>query len=159
MSKNGMQIRNNVLVRSLLFEKTASVLLGGLLGIKDIENSYTLGNQGGGLSFSQKIDLLIDIGALSKVEKNKFRLFMEIRNKFMHSIDANTYEKCFELMNKNPNQTILKMYPQLSGTTEEQIKQATKELGYDIIRLTNKIAKDIAIKEEENAYKKYKLVF
>ena len=82
----GIDIRKEILLSSLYLESFLSHFLGGMLGIKDISNSMSLGNTGKALSFSQKLNLLIDIGALKKDDQKKFLAFMEIRNQFMHNI-------------------------------------------------------------------------
>ena len=70
--KYGFRNRNIILASSLLIEKTTSRFIANLLGIKKPENSLTLGIKNSALSFNQKIDLLIDLGALSASDKSKF---------------------------------------------------------------------------------------
>ena len=64
--------RNIILETSLVLEKTITALISELLGIKNPEDSITLGNKSSSLSFNQKVDLLIDLGALGKEDKKKF---------------------------------------------------------------------------------------
>ena len=53
------------------------------MGIKDVDTSSTLSNKSSALSFNQKVDMLIDIGAISKTNKVKFLTFMEILSKIL----------------------------------------------------------------------------
>ena len=113
-----------------------SAFLSVLLGIKDLKNSRVLGNRSGCLSFNQKIDLLIEMGAVSSKDRNKFQAFMEIRNQFMHNISANTYENCYSFMN-GTDKFILKTYPQdNTKAREEALREATGELIDEIGKIT-----------------------
>lgn len=139
----GLEVRKEVLSTSLLVEGLASAFLSSLLGIKDYTNSRTLGNKGGSLSFNQKIDLLIEIGALSKADRNKFQSFMEIRNQFVHNLSATTYEKCFAEM-KGKDTFLLNVYPQTTGLSRElQLELATRALGNEVTLLTVNLTKRI----------------
>ena len=139
----GLTIRKEVLATSLIVEGLTSAFLSSLLGIKDRTNSKTLGNKSGSLSFNQKIDLLIEIGALSKDHKSKFQAFMEIRNQFVHNLSATTYEKCFEATN-GTDKYLLKTYPQATTLSrEKQLEFASRQLGNDITQLTVALTKSI----------------
>lgn len=96
--KYGFRNRNIILSSSLLIEKTTSSFIANLLGINNPENSLTLGIKNSAFSFNQKIDLLIDLGALNTSDKRKFQLFMELRNKFMHVLEADSFVNCFKLL-------------------------------------------------------------
>jgi len=132
----GMPFRSEILAASLVIEKMTSAFLSVLLGIKDLKNSRVLGNRSGCLSFNQKIDLLIEMGAVSSKDRNKFQAFMEIRNQFMHNISANTYENCYSFMN-GTDKFILKTYPQdNTKAREEALREATGELIDEIGKIT-----------------------
>jgi hypothetical protein len=145
----GLLIRKEVLVSSLMIEGLTSAFLSTLLGIKDYTNSKTLGNKGGSLSFNQKIDLLIEIGALSKNNRNKYQAFMEIRNQFIHNISASTYEKCLAATN-GTDKFLLKTYPQDSKLSrEKQLEEASRQLSNELGQLTVSLTERI----KENARK------
>jgi len=149
--KLGMELRKEVLLTSLFIEYSASAFLSGLLGINDTENSRILGNKSGCLSFNQKIDLLIELGALSQDVKKKFQAFMEIRNQFMHNLSATTYEKCLSFTN-GTDKFLLKTYPQLDNLIKEDaLKAAIGELSDDIGMLTANIIKKVEEKFKQNA--------
>jgi len=139
----GLPIRKEILSTSLIVEGFTSAFLSALLGIGDFTNSRTLGNKGGSLSFNQKVDLLIEIGALSKENRSKFQAFMEIRNQFIHNYSATTYEKCFAATDGKAKY-ILKAYPQANNLSrEEQLNAATHELSDEITTLTFALMKNV----------------
>lgn len=129
----GLNIRKDILGYSLLLENTTSFFLAALLGIKDSQDSITLGNKSSSLSFNNKIDLLIDIGALDRNTKSKFQTFMEVRNQFMHNGNAKDYVSCYSYISGKQN-FVLKNYPQAEELAiEEQLKNATDALANDVI--------------------------
>lgn len=132
----GLNQRQEILTFALLLENLSSIFLSGLLGIKDYRNTKSFGSTNSSLSFNQKINLLIDIGALSSLERNKFLTFMEIRNQFMHNLSADSFESCYSFL-EGKEKFILKNYPQeASLTKEEQLKNATIKLSDDILKKT-----------------------
>jgi len=147
----GIIIRKEILTYSLMIEGLTSAFLSGLLGIKDQKNSRTLGNKSSSLSFNNKIDLLIDIGALRGDTKSKFQTFMEIRNQFMHNLEASNYEKCFSFM---PDKItfLLKQYPQAQNLNkEEQLKNATLELANEVFKFTGELTERLKEKFAKQA--------
>jgi len=139
----GLKKRNLVLSTSLYIEKMTSVFLGSLLGIEDIETSKTLGNKNSSLSFNNKIDLLIDIGALKPETKKKFQHFMEIRNQFMHNLSATSYVKCVDNLN-GTEKSLLKIYPQKKGLEkEDELEGAITELCNDVAKLAMDITEAV----------------
>jgi len=159
----GMEIRKEVLLTALVLEYSASAFLSGLLGIDDIKNSRILGNKSGCLSFNQKIDLLIELGALSKTVKKKFQAFMEIRNQFMHNLSATTYENCLSCID-GADKFLLKTYSQSDNLSREKaLKGAIGELCDDIGKLTANIIKKVEEKflqkAELDVSKKFKESF
>ena len=146
----GLEIRKEVLTASILIEYMTSAFLSALLGIKDLPNSRTLGNSSGSLSFNQKINLLIEIGALSSDNRSKYQAFMEIRNQFIHNLSASTYEKCYAATN-GTDKYVLKTYPQSPDISrEEQLELATKKLSDDIARLTTELIEKIKEKAKKD---------
>lgn len=146
----GLENREEVLKSALILERLASFFLASLLGVKDYTKSRTLGNKSGCLSFNQKIDMLVDIGALSSEKRNKFQKFMEIRNQFMHNIDASTFEKCVSGID-GAEKFLLKNYPQDNSLTKEEIlRVAVYELSKEITELTISITKKIKEKRQSD---------
>lgn len=93
-SKVEIKKRAKILKYSLIIENNLSYLVAFLLDIENFDNSYSFGNGSSSLSFNQKVNLLLDTKSLSKEDKIKLTYFMNIRNQFMHNIDANTYVEC-----------------------------------------------------------------
>ena len=73
----------------------ASFSLAFLLDIDfdKLNESKPLGNTSSALSFSQKVNLLLDYKSITKEEKLKLESFMNIRNQFMHNQSADSYLK------------------------------------------------------------------
>jgi len=160
-----MNNRVEILELALILEKITSAFLAELLDIENYKETRSLGNKSGNLSFNQKIELLIDIRALSKNDKNKYQSFMELRNQFMHNLDADTYEKCYDLM-EGKERFVLKIYPQPNDMTrEEQLRKASLDMANDIIRITSnlievvkekidkKITLEVLQKSQDSAFK------
>jgi len=102
----------SVLEYSLTLEFVASTSLGYLLDIdiEQIQNSKSLGNSSSALSFSQKVNLLLDNESISKSDKLKLEAFMNVRNQFIHNRSANSYSKAFGLISGLINR-MKKTYP------------------------------------------------
>ena len=88
---------------------------------------------------------------------------MEIRNQFMHNVDANTYGKCFDFL-EGKEAYLLNTYPQLNDLNrEDRLKNATIQLCYDVKNLTfnlrNKIIEKIRDEVETDYSKKSQKAF
>lgn len=139
----GIETRKEVLVQSLFLEGLISHFLSWLCGVKDSKNSMSFGNTSKALSFNNKINLLIDIGALKKQDQSKFVTFMEIRNQFMHNSWASSYKECFEFLPGKANY-LFKLYPQNSSLTEEnQLEAAVGDLFNEVIKATMELMERI----------------
>nr|WP_322625885.1 hypothetical protein [uncultured Flavobacterium sp.] len=144
-----MKNRQEILQMALLLENFSSIFLAKLVGIEDWQNTRSLGNKSGNLSFNQKIELLIDIGALSKIEKSKFQTFMELRNQFMHNLKADTYEACYSFLDGKEN-FVLKLFPQDPNLIrEEKLRRASLDLGNDILGVTTGLLEAVKKKNEK----------
>ncbi|KGO85329.1 hypothetical protein [Flavobacterium suncheonense] len=144
MDDYALELRHDVLITALVLEKLSAKYLAALLGIKDYKTTKSFGNKSGNLSFNQKIELLIDIDALSKEEKKKFQTFMEIRNQFMHNIDVKSYTECFDMLEGKEN-FILKLYPLEVDTIKEvKLRIATERLAVELVDTLNKLINKIA---------------
>ena len=75
---------------AIFIEDYVSETLGKLLNI-DLGSSKALRN----LPFRTKVDLIREINSLQVDEKGKFKLFMEVRNKFAHEKIVNTFHSLF----------------------------------------------------------------
>ncbi|TCC88663.1 hypothetical protein EZ428_18675 [Pedobacter frigiditerrae] len=159
MPNLGIDKRSEVLQYALIIESFTSIFLGELLGIKDVKNSRVLGNKSSPISFNQKITLLIEIEALESVEKTKFVTFMEVRNQFMHNLEASSYETCFSYL-EGKDKYLVKAYPQKEGISkEEQLELAFKALSEDVVKSTigllDKVKEKIADNVERDVHKEF----
>jgi hypothetical protein len=82
---------------SVKHEHIVNVILAKLLGINP-EESRSFGTSSQALSFNAKVNLLLDLKQLDKLQREKFQIFVEIRNKFAHLNAVDTFEKCFSLL-------------------------------------------------------------
>jgi hypothetical protein len=103
MDKNQeLSSRAFVVEMSVKIEHLLNVIISQLLGVKP-EETRSFGNSSHALSFNAKANLLLDLNYLNKEQRQKFQIFMEVRNKFAHIYSVDTFEKCFSLTN-NYNQ-------------------------------------------------------
>lgn len=143
----GAKIRIDILNKALTIEAFTSLFLAEILGIHDPEKSNSFGMSGSALSFDAKINLLIDVGALNKEERNKFRIFMEIRNKFIHNININTYENCFATI-EGRDKYIMSLYkPVQTISREDHLQMGVHNLFIDVMEKTLAVAEKIIEKE------------
>src|SRR3546814_18928683 len=84
--------RSTVIEIGVTVEQCASVFLSIVLGIEGESRSF--GSQGETLSFSNKVNLLLDMKLLSNEEKAVLTRFMEIRNKFARSEERRVGKEC-----------------------------------------------------------------
>lgn len=76
------------------FESSISWAISQRLGISPVE-SISFGSSSQCLGFNQRMNLLIDMQILSKMEKSKFEAFMVVRNKFAHVWDIDSLHRFF----------------------------------------------------------------
>ena len=150
--------RLKVLERALLIEGLVSNFLANLLDI-DPANSKTFGNSSSSLSFNSKILLLADTKSIAKEESKKFIYFMNIRNQFMHNIEAESFVSCIGFID-GLGTALLKLYPQDGQLDiEEKFERCFDNLVYDLFKslgqiaaqLNNKLKKDAASKVNAKA--------
>jgi len=150
-----MEDRTSVLATSLTVENFASLFLGYLLDIPDPVNATSLNGRGAALSFSQKINLLIDIGALNSSDRAAFHLFMEIRNLFMHNFLAHTYFRCYELLLPTSRNGLRNRYypdkPRTAQLTPAEAKAGIIKLSSDVLELTRGLVAKMKDKAADKA--------
>ena len=125
---------------SLLVEDYISSYLSSLIGVKEAKESISFGNKSSSLSFQAKVNLLLDMEVLDKKnDKWKLQKFMEIRNQFMHNIDADNCETCISFIN-GAKDKLLKEYPQDENLAiEDQLRQASLALANEALLMTKKV--------------------
>jgi hypothetical protein len=163
----------NILPRTFVIEMSVKIehllnqIIANLLFVKP-ENSRSFGTTSQALSFNAKANLLFDLDKLDKQQREKFQIFMEIRNKFAHLYSIDTFEKCFE-QTKKYNQ-IKKIYGIDEGgeSLEEDMEAMFSVLSMDIAKLISEINAELhsemavrytqrnfseAVKEKREQYK------
>ncbi len=104
----GMKMRSEVLHVALLLENKAKKLLGEMLQV-DPGSSRMIGHRSDGLSFSQKMTLLMEMGTLDSKDMAPFQDLIEIRNMVLHNIEAKSMDRCCQLIkDKRKNETLRK---------------------------------------------------
>jgi len=90
-----MEVRSKILEYSLVMENSINDLLLFNLGLFGDKEKTKLFSNRGKITFQNKVDLLMDLGILSKEETLEFELLMVIRNKFMHDINCDSFKTLF----------------------------------------------------------------
>ena len=111
MEISEVKVRNEFFVSALFIESTITDYLSEKLNITDSINSELLGNHDKALSFSQKVDALMDSVNFSIIDKSKISVFREIYMEFIENKDAFTLEDSFTSSDSNDD-FLLILYPQ-----------------------------------------------
>lgn len=111
MEISEVKVRNEFFVSALFVESTITDYLSEKLNITDSINSEFLGNHKKALSFSQKIDALLDSVNFSIIDKSKISVFREIYLEFIANKDVFTLEESFTSSDSNDD-FLLILYPQ-----------------------------------------------
>lgn len=147
-------LRLEILEYSLFIENLINDLLLMNLGIYGEKEKTKLFNNKGKLTFQNKIDLLYDISVLSKDENGEFELLMNIRNKFLHDIDCNSYQY---LLSQFDNGIVNRFKKYLDDEKSINDENACKNACYKLFQKNiETIKKKIAANKSSNE-KKHKL--
>ena len=152
---NNISPRTFVIEMSVKIEHLLNLIIANLLFINP-ENSRSFGTTSQALSFNAKANLLFDLERLDKQQREKFQIFMEIRNKFAHLYAIDTFEKCFE-QTKNYNR-LKKIYEidEDGESLEEDMETMFSVLSIDIAKLITEIKdnlyKEMAIKYTQRKF-------
>ncbi len=139
-----MENRNKILFYSLMMEEASSAFICALIGIKDTKGSLSFGITSSSLSFYNKINLLIDIGAIEKDDMKKFEKFMAIRNKFMHVMAIDSYTRCVESIDGLEKNLLKWQYlTQKNNYTENEYFTAIDNLSLDLLKIIVKIVHQV----------------
>jgi hypothetical protein len=152
------ELRLTILENSLFHEYLITSELSSLLGV-DMSESYSFGDKSTSLSLSSKINLLIDLNILEKVQKTKLLYYLEIRNKFLHNWKCRKFEDCFKSI-PSTYKALEKLYsPSQDLTTELKMVYCYNALGEDIVdilinHITKKVIKSRAESQIKDTYEK-----
>jgi hypothetical protein len=149
-SNSILDTRLAVLFSSLMIENMLSTFLAGMLDIdrSKIEETYSFSNKSSALSFNAKLNLFIDVGALDKGQRNKFITFMEIRNQFVHNLNAYNYEMCVTRFLPEKKNFLLSLYkPKKKMSIEKHLENSVRVLCADVEKITQGLWAKIAERE------------
>jgi hypothetical protein len=149
-----IELRSRILEYSLVIENSINDLLLFNLGLFSDKRETKLFSNKGKISFQNKVDLLNDIGVLSKEENSEFELLMIVRNKFMHDIQCDSFHT---LLNQLDKGIVNRFKRFLEGGQSIADEEACKKASY---KLFQKNIETIKTKIELNKVatdKKYKL--
>ena len=157
--------RIKVLTQSLTIEKGLSDVIKAIIKMPK-NDTKTLGNQGSSLSFKTKADLLYDLNRISKQEYSNLILFMEIRNQFIHNLDADSFLKVFEILGNSKKNKLLELDEEIASIKDRvQGENDTEQilgLGFDclclklkgtLILIKERILKEFDIEIEKDTFK------
>ncbi len=137
--KSTQTARSLVIELSVSHEEFVNLILAKLLGIKP-EDSKSFGTTNQALSFNAKTNLLLDLNYLNKIEREKFQIFMEIRNKFAHLSAVDTFEKCFISTGKYDRLKKLLNVDEKGNSVEEKMKNMFLILAAEMSNKLSEIA-------------------
>jgi hypothetical protein len=123
---------------SVKIEHILNVIMAQLLGVID-EDSKSFGNSSQALIFNAKANLLLDLNYLNKEQRQKFQIFMGIRNKFAHIHSVDTFEKCFAQTNNYDQLKKLFGINEEGERLEKDMEYLFMALSMDIAMTLNKI--------------------
>lgn len=123
---------------SVKIELILNIIMGQVLGVK-YDNTRSFGNSSQSLSFNAKANLLLDLNYLDKEQRQKFQIFMEIRNKFAHLHAVDTFEKCFAQTNNYNQLKKLFEIDKAGESLEEDMEYIFIALSMDIVITLDKI--------------------
>lgn len=99
---DGMEIRALILHATLHIEATVKRLLSELIGVQlrflDQER----------IPFAKQIAFLEAVGSLNKPNRESLDAFRQVRNKFIHQLEVNSYVKCYENLD-SPRKTVFNL--------------------------------------------------
>ena len=112
-------IRLYVIEHTLHIETLMSEAIGSLLGV-DYKESKSFGFGSSALSFSQKVQIVQDIKGLDSEMAKKLTCLMNIRNKFAHVQEVDSFDKLFEIASNGTQiKNQLDKWYTLEGKNEE----------------------------------------
>ena len=122
-------LRLCVIENSIFIEELASSILGNILNI-EWKKSKSFGHTSASLSFNQKLQLIQDIKGIEKEDLKKLNCLAQIRNKFAHVSEIDTFEKLFleSSVGKEIRNHFLKWFFDKSG--ESDIHPSKLEIVY-----------------------------
>ena len=119
MEISEVKVRNELFVSALFIESTITDYLSEKLDISNPINSDFLGNHDKALTFSQKVDAIMESNKFSIIDRSKLSVFREIYNEFILNTEALSLEDCFTSPDSNDD-FLLILYPQSDHLPREE---------------------------------------
>lgn len=127
----GMEIRTQVLHVALHVETEIQTMLIGSLKVP-ANKSHDFKR----LPFDTKLKFLLALDVLTKDQHKKLDWFREIRNVFIHNIEATTFEKAFNFLKEHRDTLLFEAYPQdVSKSKENRLYGAVNSLFVEVAEL------------------------
>ena len=111
MEISEVKVRNEFFVSALFIESTITDYISERLNISNPIDSEFLGNHEKAISFDQKMDILIESGNFTIIDKSKLSVFRGIYNEFILNMDTLSLEESFSSPDNNDD-FLLILYPQ-----------------------------------------------
>ncbi|KQK24892.1 hypothetical protein AR438_13235 [Chryseobacterium aquaticum] len=146
MENINLELRGIVLKYSLELEHAVNKIFISFLSIENAMSTRHFGNRAG-MSFQQKIDLLYDLNILEKNELPPIELLMNFRNRFLHNINYNSFEKILQDLDNSLVNRFKKYCVKDMFDCEEDYLITFKQLYIEILDILNAVIKK---RKEEN---------
>jgi len=147
MQDLNLELRSLVLDYSLNLENEINQIFIIFFNVDNAVKSRNFGSKAG-VSFQNKVDLLYDLGIISKTDIEPLELIMIFRNRFLHNIKYNSFTIMFQdLDNSIVNR--LKKYSHDVWDSEESYILAFKQLNLNALSVLNNIHKSRNDKNNE----------
>lgn len=155
------KVRGTIIEHSVAVEQMITNQISLLLGI-DKTKSIVFGTGNRAMPFNLKIELLTELSFYSKTQKLKLIRFSEIRNKFAHLAEIETFSDCFKSIDgliKN----MITWYPKVADATysndeakyEALYKTLFLEIGEQVERFVKYYNDNLRVKMELEVKKQY----
>jgi hypothetical protein len=125
-----LALRTKILKKSLEVEHQLNEIIISLINVKST-NPKTLGHKSSAFSFSNKVNLLYDLELIDNPEYNLLFCFMEIRNQFMHNLDADNFTVVINRINKT--KLFLSISPEINSMLKSPVDGMNVENLYELI--------------------------
>ncbi|MFC0878953.1 hypothetical protein ACE01N_20330 [Saccharicrinis sp. FJH2] len=154
------ELRSDILEKSLEIEYQLSKIIKEIIRVPKTDTK-TLGNQSSSLTFKTKVDLIYDLDRINKDEYNLLILFMEIRNQFIHNLQADSFIETFQILGNSKKNKILNLDPEISKVFNElNVNPELNEQQEKILKIAfnvfHKKLVEIIIKQHEVLIKELK---
>lgn len=133
MELNTQTLRGQIIEDSVMLERVVTLLLSNVFEIDDIENSNSFQTTGNVLSFHAKTSLLSDLKYLPLGLKEKVSMLYQIRNKFVHNMDVNSFTVFFEVSGNGKKKAFLGFYPDKINEVENESEENQFSIIYSLL--------------------------